>query len=68
MDITTGEFKGSTGVIRDVNCFRVDPDRNYSLYKIKPSGLVLTIERNVFTVNISSQVVKVDYDAVRFHR
>ncbi|KAE9385590.1 hypothetical protein BT96DRAFT_949731 [Gymnopus androsaceus JB14] len=67
VDITAGEYKG-TGVVRDVNCFRVDPNRHYDGHKIKPSGLTLTIEQYVYTAGMSFQMVKVDYDAVRFHK
>lgn len=67
VDIVAGEYKG-TGVIRDVNRFRVEQNRDYDKYKIKPSGVTLTIERHLYTAAMSFQLVKVDYDAVRFHK
>lgn len=67
VDIVAGEYKG-TGTIKDVNCFRIDPNRHCGPSKIKPSGLTITIERHLYTAGMSFQLVKVDYDAVRFHR
>lgn len=67
VDIVSGEYKG-TGVIRDVNRFRIDPNCNHEDFKIKPSGLTLTIERHLYTAALSFQLVKVDYDVVRFHK
>lgn len=63
IDIVHGHYKGQTGAVKDVNRYQVDPTRT-SLQ----SGLVLTIERYVFTATASTQLVQVDYDSVRFHK
>ncbi|KAF5374538.1 hypothetical protein D9757_012400 [Collybiopsis confluens] len=63
VDIVKGYYKGQSGVVRDVNRYRVDP-----LIKSKKSGLTLTVERHVFTAVASTILVEVDYDAVRFHK
>ncbi|KAJ3816104.1 hypothetical protein F5880DRAFT_1619783 [Lentinula raphanica] len=62
VDFVKGEYKGQCGAVRDVNRYQVIPS-----LRSKRSGLVLTVERYVFTANPSSKFVKVDYDAVRFH-
>lgn len=64
VDIVRGDYKGQTGAVRDVNRYQVDLSR-----KLKSgSGIMLTIERYVFTVIASTKLVKIDYDAVRFHK
>ncbi|KAJ3816691.1 hypothetical protein F5880DRAFT_1512435 [Lentinula raphanica] len=62
VDFVKGEYKGQCGAVRDVNRYKVIPS-----LPGKRSGLVLTVERYVFTANPASKFVKVDYDAVRFH-
>ncbi|KAJ3764807.1 hypothetical protein FB446DRAFT_795698 [Lentinula raphanica] len=62
VEFVKGEYKGQRGFVKDVNRYQVKPSlRN------KRSGLVLTVERDIFTVNPSSKLVKIDYDALRFH-
>ncbi|KAJ3764674.1 hypothetical protein FB446DRAFT_32740 [Lentinula raphanica] len=56
-----GDYKGQYGLVKDVNRYPVEPS-----LRGKRSGLILTVERRVFTVTPSSQLVKVDYDALRF--
>ncbi|KAJ3832859.1 hypothetical protein F5878DRAFT_634028 [Lentinula raphanica] len=56
-----GDYKGQYGLVKDVNRYPVAPS-----LRGKRSGLILTVERRVFTVTPSSQLVKVDYDALRF--
>ncbi|KIK53125.1 hypothetical protein GYMLUDRAFT_250698 [Collybiopsis luxurians FD-317 M1] len=63
VDFVKGEYKGQHGAVRDVNRYQVNLD-----LPGKRSGLVLTVERYVFTLNPSSKLVKVDYDAVRYHK
>ncbi|KIK56765.1 hypothetical protein GYMLUDRAFT_61807 [Collybiopsis luxurians FD-317 M1] len=60
VDFVKGEYKGQYGAVKDVNRYQANPD-----LAGKRSGLVLTVERYVFTPNPSSKLVKVDYDAVR---
>lgn len=64
VDIVRGEYKGQTGAVRDVNRYQVDPSRKPK----SASGIMLTIERYIFTVIASTKLVKMDYDAVRFHK
>lgn len=63
VDIVKGQYKGQNGIVKDVNCYQVDPS-----LKSKSSGLKLTIERHVFTIIASTKVVEVDYNAIRFHK
>lgn len=63
VDFVAGEYKGQYGAVKDVNRYPVTP----GLAK-KQSGLVLTVERYTFTTISSTKVVKVDYDAVRYHK
>ncbi|KAJ3779755.1 hypothetical protein GGU10DRAFT_381844 [Lentinula aff. detonsa] len=62
VDITKGEFKGQYGAVRDVNHYEPDSRRAKG-----QSGIELTVERFVMTAG-STILVKVDYDAVRYHR
>ena len=64
VDISSGEYKGTSGVVRDVNRYQV----NLSRKPRSTSGIMLTIERYVYTAIASNTLVKVDYDAVRFHK
>jgi hypothetical protein len=63
VDFVKGEYKGQCGAVTDVNCYKVDPTK-----KNQQSGLTLTVERYVFTTTPSSKLVKVDYEAVRYHK
>ena len=63
VNIVAGEFKGQHGIVRDVSRYQVDP----RLQK-KRSGLTVTLERLVMGPSGSNQLVKVDYDHVRYHR
>ncbi|KAF9056967.1 hypothetical protein BDP27DRAFT_1433143 [Rhodocollybia butyracea] len=56
VDIVKGPFKGHYGAVRDVN-----------RHAEAQSGIMLTVERYVITAG-SSVVVKVDYNAVRYHK
>ena len=62
VNVTKGMYKGQRGVVKDVNRYDIDP-----LKADTKSGLMLTIEHYVFSNNTSNQLVKVDYDAVRYH-
>jgi transcription elongation factor len=63
VDFVKGEYKGQHGAIRDVNRYYYDSTKMKGR-----SGIMLTVERYVFTMNSSNTLVKVDYDAVRYHR
>lgn len=63
VDFVKGEYKGQRGVVRDVNRYTMDPFNS-----TRRSGLTLSVERYTFSSNSSNQIVKVDYDAVRYHR
>lgn len=62
VDFVKGEYKGQRGTVRDVNRYTVEPFTN-----TRRSGLTLSIERHTFSSNSSNQIVKVDYDAARYH-
>lgn len=74
VDFVNGHYKGQAGAIKDVNRYQVDPTHKVtpsgydSTKKTTKSGLMLTVERYVFTTIASSKVVRVDYDAVRYHK
>lgn len=74
IDFVKGHYKGQAGAIKDVNRYQVDRTRKVtpsgydSTKQTTKSGLTLTIERYVFTTIASTQVVRVDYDAVRYHK
>jgi hypothetical protein len=59
VDIVNGPFKGNYGAVKDVNRYEV---------KSTQSGLILTVERHIFTPDSSNDLVKADYDAVRYHK
>lgn len=63
VDIIKGQYKGQNGTVKDINCYQVEPS-----LKSKLSGLKLTIERHVFTGIAFTNVVEVDYNAIRFHK
>ncbi|KAE9384924.1 hypothetical protein BT96DRAFT_1093799 [Gymnopus androsaceus JB14] len=63
VDFVKGEYKLQQGVIRNVNRYTVDP-----LKPKRQSRLTLTVECYTFSGNSSNQLVKVDYNAVRYHR
>ncbi|KAJ3817033.1 hypothetical protein F5880DRAFT_1512122 [Lentinula raphanica] len=56
-----GEYKAQYGFVKDVNRHQVKPS-----LRGQRSGLILTVERSVFTINPSSKLVKVDYDFLRY--
>jgi hypothetical protein len=59
VQITAGEYKGQCGIVRDVNRYRYDTRRPK-----RCSLLAITLERLV--IGPSSQLVKLDYDDVRY--
>ena len=61
VDFVKGEWKGQYGAVKDVNRYQFDPRK-----PSKRSGIILTVER--FTSAPSNLLVKVDYEAVRFHK
>jgi hypothetical protein len=63
VDIVKGEYKGQYGAVRDVNRYQTDP-----LRPSRQSGIMLTVERYVHTAISSTQLVKLDYNAVRYHK
>ncbi|KAF5361343.1 hypothetical protein D9757_012333 [Collybiopsis confluens] len=64
VDIVKGHYKGQTGIVKDVNRYKVN---SAFKSKSKSSGLKLTIERHVYTVDTSTILVELDYDDLRFH-
>ena len=63
VDFVKGEYKTEHGAVRDVNRYAVDSQNPQGR-----SGLTLTVERYTFSANSSNRLVKVDYNAVRYHK
>lgn len=63
VDFVKGEYKSEHGAVRDVNRYAVDSQNPQGR-----SGLTLTVERYTFSANSSNRLVKVDYNAVRYHK
>jgi len=59
--VNSGEYKGQRGIVRDVTPYRLDPRTPK-----KHSGLTITVERLVMGPSGSNQLVKVDYENVRY--
>ncbi|KAF5340159.1 hypothetical protein D9757_014986 [Collybiopsis confluens] len=63
VDIVAGEYKGTRGYVRDVNCYCFNPKTPR-----RSSELTLAVERLVMSAGASNQLIPVDYDQVRYHR
>ncbi|KIK53086.1 hypothetical protein GYMLUDRAFT_63866 [Collybiopsis luxurians FD-317 M1] len=63
VDFVKGHYKGEHRAIWDINRYAINPAQLK-----KQSGLVLTMERYVFTPGQANKVVNVDYEDVRYRR
>lgn len=61
--VNSGEYKVQSGIVRDVTTYRLNPRTPK-----KCSGLTVTVERLVMGPLGSNQLVKIDYDNVRYAR
>ncbi|KAJ3724209.1 hypothetical protein DFJ43DRAFT_1157906 [Lentinula guzmanii] len=63
VSIVHGEYKAQHGIVRDVNRYILNPKT-----PSKRSGLTLTLERLVMSGSTTSQLIKLDYEQVRYFK